>query len=220
MRSCPARPGPPSTPSAQNGSVLSTTGSMRTSSGCTTTGPTAASPAARRQDVGLLGRSRHRAQPLRGACTSLVMGVGYDPDGDTSAGDRGGSSLAATLAADTARHVSYAYTWRQALAATAAGTLQPLHAIAATESDTGIADPVQQRRAGARLHADLRGRRRGRFPCLHQCRPGRHQPRPHARGGAAHGAAGRVRADDRARAALRGRQPRTCRPQPATPRPA
>ena len=73
---------------------------------------------------------------------SLVMGVGYDPDGDVSRGDRGGSSLAATLAADKVRHVTYAYTWRQAVAATAAGTLRPLHAITATESNTGIADPV------------------------------------------------------------------------------
>ncbi len=72
---------------------------------------------------------------------SLVMGAGYDPDGDTSPNDRGGSSLAATLAVVTARDVTYSYTWQQALAATAAGTLQPLQGIAATESDTGIPDP-------------------------------------------------------------------------------
>jgi hypothetical protein len=72
---------------------------------------------------------------------TLVMGAGYDPDGDTAASDLGGSSLAATLAVDTARHVRYSYSWRQALAATAAGTLQPLHGLTETESDTGIPDP-------------------------------------------------------------------------------
>jgi hypothetical protein len=72
----------------------------------------------------------------------LVMGAGYDPSGDTSQGDRGGSSLAATLAltapdpGDT-----YAYTWKQALSAMAVGTLQPLRAVPSSESDTGISDP-------------------------------------------------------------------------------
>jgi hypothetical protein len=72
----------------------------------------------------------------------LVMGAGFDPSGDTSKGDRGGSSLAATLALvapDTGD--SYAYTWKQALSAMAAGTLQPLRAIPSSESDTGISDP-------------------------------------------------------------------------------
>ncbi len=72
---------------------------------------------------------------------SLVMGAGYDPNGDTSRNNRGGSSLAAMLAVVTAPHVTYSYTWKEALAATAAGTLQPLQGIAATESDTGIPDP-------------------------------------------------------------------------------
>jgi hypothetical protein len=70
----------------------------------------------------------------------LVMGAAYDPTGDTSSGDRGGSSLAATLATSS-RAGSYAYTWKQALAATSAGRLQPLRAIPASESNTGIPDP-------------------------------------------------------------------------------
>ncbi len=72
---------------------------------------------------------------------SLVMGAGYNPDGDSSSRDAGGSSLAATLAVETGSHVTYSYTWRQALAASAGGTLHPLRGIAATESDTGIPDP-------------------------------------------------------------------------------
>ena len=70
----------------------------------------------------------------------LVMGAAFDPTGDTAREDLGGSSLAATLATSSvAGH--YAYTWKQALAATAAGTLRPLRAIPSTESDTGIPDP-------------------------------------------------------------------------------
>ncbi len=72
----------------------------------------------------------------------LVMGAAFDPTGDTSPGDRGGSSLAATLAATTARPAAYAYTWKEALAADAAGILEPLRAIPPSESATGIADPT------------------------------------------------------------------------------
>jgi hypothetical protein len=72
---------------------------------------------------------------------ALVMGAAFDPDGDTAAGDRGGSSLAATLAVDTAPRVSYSYTWQQALAAMSAGILRPLRGISSSESDTGIPDP-------------------------------------------------------------------------------
>ena len=70
----------------------------------------------------------------------LVMGAAYDPTGDTTNQDRGGSSLAATLATTDAPG-RYAYTWTQALAATAAGTLRPLRAVPASESDSGISDP-------------------------------------------------------------------------------
>jgi hypothetical protein len=70
----------------------------------------------------------------------LVMGAAFDPTGDTSSEDQGGSSLAATLA--TSGHAGPdAYTWRQALTSMAAGRLRPLRVIPATESDTGISDP-------------------------------------------------------------------------------
>ncbi len=71
----------------------------------------------------------------------FVMGAAFDPTGDTSRGDRGGSSLAATLAVDTAPSNGYAYTWKDALTATAAGMLRPLRSIPASESNTGIRDP-------------------------------------------------------------------------------
>jgi hypothetical protein len=73
----------------------------------------------------------------------LVMGAGYNPAGDTSPGDRGGSSLAATMALTTSGSTdTYAYTWQQALSSMAAGTLQPLRAVPSSESDTGFADPA------------------------------------------------------------------------------
>jgi hypothetical protein len=72
----------------------------------------------------------------------LVMGAGWDPSGDNSPGDRGGSSLAATLALATSGDGgTYAYTWKEALTAMAVGTLQPLPGIPSSESDTGISDP-------------------------------------------------------------------------------
>ena len=70
-----------------------------------------------------------------------VMGAAFDPNADTSSGDRGGSSLAATLAVDATRPRSYVYTWQDAQAAVRRGTLQPLHSIPASESGTGIPDP-------------------------------------------------------------------------------
>jgi hypothetical protein len=71
----------------------------------------------------------------------LVMGAAFDPTGDTSSQDRGGSSLAATLAASS-HGGRYAYTWKQALATMSAGTLRPLRAIPSSESATGIANPA------------------------------------------------------------------------------
>ena len=79
----------------------------------------------------------------------LVMGAGFDPSGDTSSGDRGGSSLAAILAVSSSRPVpgvqseTYAYTWNEALAALSAGQLAPLRSVPASESETGIPDPGQ-----------------------------------------------------------------------------
>lgn len=71
----------------------------------------------------------------------LAMGAAFDPNGDTSAGDRGGSSLAATLAVDE-RPGAYVYTWRDALTATEKGTLLPLRTVPASESNSGVADPA------------------------------------------------------------------------------
>ncbi|HEY1652910.1 MAG TPA: hypothetical protein VGG09_13585 [Acidimicrobiales bacterium] len=70
----------------------------------------------------------------------LVMGAAFDPTGDTSPGDRGGSSLAATLAIHQ-QPGPYVYSWRDAVAATKAGTMRPLRALPASESNAGIADP-------------------------------------------------------------------------------
>jgi hypothetical protein len=70
-----------------------------------------------------------------------VMGAAFDPTGDTTNEDRGGSSLAAALGTSS-RAGPYVYTWTRALAAMSAGTLRPLRAIPATESDTGIEDPT------------------------------------------------------------------------------
>ncbi len=81
--------------------------------------------------------------PLGSGQTSggvLVMGVGFDPTGDTSAGDRGGTSLAAVLAA-TARPGPLAYTWEDARRAIAAGRLAPLARLPAGEATSGIPDP-------------------------------------------------------------------------------
>jgi hypothetical protein len=71
----------------------------------------------------------------------LVMGAAFDPSADTSSSDRGGSSLAATLAVNAARRRSYVYTWQTALAAMRRGTLRPLRSIPRSESGTGIPDP-------------------------------------------------------------------------------
>ncbi len=72
----------------------------------------------------------------------LAVGIGYDASGDDAPGDHGGSSLTATLAHVTGDGQRYAYTWRQALAATARGILKPLRDIPASESDTGIRNPA------------------------------------------------------------------------------
>jgi hypothetical protein len=71
----------------------------------------------------------------------LVMGAAFDPTADTSVGDRGGSSLAATLAVNVTRPTAYVYTWQEAQAAMRRGTLRPLRSIPASDSDTGIPDP-------------------------------------------------------------------------------
>jgi hypothetical protein len=72
----------------------------------------------------------------------LVMGAAYDANGDISKGDRGGSSLAATLAV-TVRPGTLVYTWGNALAATRTATLRPLTSLPASESNAGIPDPTR-----------------------------------------------------------------------------
>jgi hypothetical protein len=72
----------------------------------------------------------------------LVMGAAYDPTADPSPGDRAGPSLAVTFAAGRRGTGLDEFTWAEAQAATAAGTLRPLRSIPSTESNSGIADPA------------------------------------------------------------------------------
>jgi hypothetical protein len=51
-----------------------------------------------------------------GTGPDLVMGAAVDPTGDTSTGDRGGTSMAATLADSVRPARTFVYTWAQALA--------------------------------------------------------------------------------------------------------
>ena len=137
----------------------------------------------------------------------LVMGAAFDPTGDTSSEDHGGSSLAVTLA--TSSHAGgYAYTWKQALAATSAGTLRPLRAIPSSESATGIRDPghnVAPVPDFTRVCAD--GGLDDSAACIGAAL-GRHQSRPRARRHPPHGAPAGLRSLERARSALRRGQPR------------
>lgn len=71
-----------------------------------------------------------------------VLGAALDPASDITKGDVGGTSLAAILATTTAVDAGeLAYTWEQAEADIAAGTLAPRTALPADESSTHIADP-------------------------------------------------------------------------------
>lgn len=72
---------------------------------------------------------------------TLVMGIGFDPTGDRTTGDRGGTSLASVLAR-ASRPGPLAYTWAEAQQAIAGGRLVPLSALPAGESTTGIPDPA------------------------------------------------------------------------------
>jgi hypothetical protein len=74
----------------------------------------------------------------------LEMGAAFDPTGDTSPGDLGGSSLAATLGTTARGRAAgpYVYTWKQALDATARNALPPLGGVPSSQSDSGIPDPV------------------------------------------------------------------------------
>lgn len=72
----------------------------------------------------------------------LVMGAAYVANGDTSEGDRGGSSLAATLAT-TLQPGRLVYKWGDAVAATGTATLRPLESLPASESNAGVPDPAR-----------------------------------------------------------------------------
>lgn len=71
---------------------------------------------------------------------TLVLGAAFDPSSDTTAGDVGGTSLAATLAVTT-RPGTLAYTWAEAKADISAGILQPEEGEPSNQSATHIADP-------------------------------------------------------------------------------
>ena len=188
----PAPPGPGlRLGRAPSGSARSTTDSTPTSSGCTTTGPTAVSPDVRAARPPAAGPTATSSCDRFGDTGHLVMGAAFDPTGDTSPGDRGGSSLAATLAvehtpaAPVRLHVAAGpdrHVGRDA--ATPAG--DPRHGVGHR-----YPGPRAQRGAGARLHAVCAERAR-RLDRLHRRRPGRHQPRPRTRGRPAHGAARRA----------------------------
>jgi hypothetical protein len=72
----------------------------------------------------------------------LVMGASFRPTGDTDPTDRGGTSLAAVLAV-AATPGTLAYTWTQAQAGLAVGTLRPRGGLPTNASATHIADPPQ-----------------------------------------------------------------------------
>lgn len=71
---------------------------------------------------------------------SPVLGAAFDPTGDHTAGDVGGTSLAAVMAA-AANPGPVVYTWAQALADGGAGSIQPADALPANASATHIPDP-------------------------------------------------------------------------------
>ncbi len=71
----------------------------------------------------------------------LVMGAGFDPGVAGFPGSGDGSSLAATLAVQPSGSSTLAYTWGEAVAATAEGTLSPLGGVPPGEALSGIPDP-------------------------------------------------------------------------------
>jgi hypothetical protein len=72
----------------------------------------------------------------------LVMGAALEPTRDTGK-DTGGPSLAVELASVRGAPGATTYTWAQAQADTAAGTLRPRSAAPTNQSATGIPDPVR-----------------------------------------------------------------------------
>ena len=128
-------------------------------------------PGQRRARV-LRGQDRRAAGPTgsivlgRFGSRDLVMGAAYDPTGDTSSGDRGGSSLAATLATST-RTAGRTPThgdrpWRPRPPDSSGHCGDPLLGVRHRDQR-----PQAQRGARARLHAGLLRRRDRQLPaCL------------------------------------------------------
>jgi hypothetical protein len=83
---------------------------------------------------------RHNILDTFGTVGTLVMGAALDPTGDTGK-DTGGPSLAVELAAVRGAPGATAYTWAQAQADTAAGTLRPRSAPPTNQSATGVPEP-------------------------------------------------------------------------------
>ena len=163
---------------------------------------------------GVLGDARRRAAGPTGRSSSTGSGHGtssWEPPTTRPATHR------AKTAADPRSRPRwpprpgagrYAYTWKQALAAMSAGTLRPLRAIPASESDTGIGDPTHNvAPVPDYTRVCVAGRDR-QFPGLSRRRAGRHQPRPRTGRDPPHGAAGGLRPDEHSRSALRRREPR------------
>lgn len=86
---------------------------------------------------------RHIVLDDFGSAATLVMGAALDPTGDRSAGDRGGPSLAATLATRPDAPSDLVYTWDRAVAAMGAGTVTAREAVPADTSATHIPDPAR-----------------------------------------------------------------------------
>jgi hypothetical protein len=72
---------------------------------------------------------------------TLVMGAAVNATADTSQGDKGGPSVAATLAAARTAPAAYAYTWARALDDIRAGTIVPRQSLPPDVSATHIPDP-------------------------------------------------------------------------------
>jgi hypothetical protein len=77
-----------------------------------------------------------------GGAKDLVMGAALDPTGDTTPGDRGGTSLAAVLAAARRPAGPVVYSWVEATAEMEQGMLTPLSSLGPNVSDTGVPDPA------------------------------------------------------------------------------
>ena len=83
---------------------------------------------------------RHMILDDFGTGRSPVLGAGFDPTGDKTAGDVGGTSLAAVMGG-TASPGTIVFTWAQVLADSGGGAVRPAKALPANASLTHIPDP-------------------------------------------------------------------------------